>query len=389
MVSLTATDTATDTAIDRTPGGDLAGRMSAFALDRIAPRATLSHADDFPFDLWTAMGAAGLLAPNLPAAHGGEGATYTDLLRAGYELVRRGRCLGLAVCWQAHVLKARILFHDCATDDQRARWLPGFVSGESRAALAISEPGVGAHPKKLATEAVRDGESYVINGEKAYLTNGPIADLYTVFAITGRDGDRKRFSAFLVPRDTPGVTLLESGALDYLKPSLHCGLRLEDCRVPATAMIGPEGGAFETLSRPFRELEDTLMMGPLLGGLELLLAGVAARVRPMDEPARETVGGLVALGAALRATAERAAAELDAGRMAEAAFPAYALVFRNLARQFLETVAALRAETGLEGDRFLDTLARDLIKSIDIARYAQRLKQQKLSDLAVEEDVTA
>lgn len=380
---------ASQPASERAPGGDLAQRMAAFAEARIAPRTMLAFADDFPFDLWTAMGAAGLLAPNLPAAHGGEDATHADLLGAGYELVRRGHCLGLAVCWQAHVLKARILFHDLATDDQRARWLPGFASGESRAALAISEPGAGAHPKKLATEAVRDGETYVINGEKAYLTNGPIADLYAVFAITGRDGARKRFSAFLVPRDTPGVTLLESGALDYLKPSLHCGLRLEDCRVPATAMIGPEGGAFETLSRPFRELEDTLMMGPLLGGLELLLAGVAARVRPMDEPARETVGGLVALGAALHATARRGADLLDAGRMAAADFPAYALVFRNLARQFLETVAALRVDTRPEKDRFLDTLARDLTKSIDIARYAQRLKQQKLSDLAVEDDATA
>ncbi|MHA1113505.1 MAG: acyl-CoA dehydrogenase family protein [Alphaproteobacteria bacterium] len=382
MVSMTASDTA----IERAPTSDLAARMGAFAAAHIAPRETLSFTDDFPFDLWEAMGADGLLTPNLPAAFGGEDASHTELLRAGYELVRRGHCLGIAVCWQAHALKARVLFHDCANDAQRRNWLPKLASGALRTAMAISEPGAGAHPKKLATEAVRDGENYVITGEKAYLTNGPIADLFTIFAITGRDGDRKRFSAFLVPRETQGVTLLESGALDYLKPSLHCGLRLDGCRVPATAMIGPEGGAFEALSRPFRELEDTLMMGPLLGGLELLLAGVAARAGPMGDDDRETVGGLVALGTAMHATARRAAEKLDAGRMEEAGFPAYALAFRDLARQFLDTVAALRERLEIGADRVLDTLARDLIKSVDIARYAQRLKQQKLSTLALEEE---
>ena len=128
------------------------------------------------------------------------------------------------------------------TDGQKERYLPRRAG--STPCFAVSEPGAGAHPKHLKTEAVRDGDHYIVNGKKAYLTNGPISDLILLMAITGVEEGRKQYSIFLVPRETPGIEETEGVKIDFLKPSCHCGMRFTDVRVPADALLGPEGDAF-------------------------------------------------------------------------------------------------------------------------------------------------
>src|ERR1700733_29167 len=102
-----------------------------------------------------------------------------------------------------------------------ARCLPRLAS------VAISEPRVGAHPKLLTTRAEEDGDGYCIFGEKAWVSNGPLAEVFIVFAVTAVVEGRKRYSAFLVPRDTPGLSINEAAEYRALAPSRHCGLRLE------------------------------------------------------------------------------------------------------------------------------------------------------------------
>ena len=97
--------------------------------------------------------------------------------------------------------------------------------------LAISEPGTGAHPKYLQTSASREGDDWVLTGEKSFLTNGPLAALFVVLAVSATEGDKKRLTAFLVPRETPGLSLTDPIHLDFLKPSPHCGIRLDACRL--------------------------------------------------------------------------------------------------------------------------------------------------------------
>lgn len=124
---------------------------------------------------------------------------------AASRLSARGGVLGVTVSWLCHLMTARLHMAGRGTAAQRDHWLPRLAAGDSTLSLAISEPGAGAHPKHLATRAVRDGDDYVLDGEKTYLTNGPLADAFLVLAVTGAADGRKTFSAILVPADAPGL----------------------------------------------------------------------------------------------------------------------------------------------------------------------------------------
>ena len=164
-------------------------------------------------------------------------------------------------------------------EGQRAAWLPRLASGEWVASVAISEPRVGAHPKLLATRAEEDGDGYRITGEKAWVTNGPIAAVFVVFAIMAIDDGRKRYGAFLVPRDTPGLSIDEMPEYRALAPSRHCGLVLDGCHVPHSALLGPAGSAYEAMALPFRDVEDAVGTFGLLGAFRFLLSCLAEAER--------------------------------------------------------------------------------------------------------------
>ena len=231
------------------------------------------------------MARRGLLGWSIPAAYGGEGARFSDILPAVEAFVGRGGRPGLALSWMVHLIVGKVLIAgagkrhaekgDPAGDGLRAN---------GTASIALSEPGAGSDPKRIRTTAVKKGRTYVLDGEKAWLTNGPLADLFIVFAVTGERGGRKGFTAFLVPRETPGLTVREMPALGYLRPSPHCEIRLEGCTVPETAILGRRGRAWEDLSKPFRVAEDVLLAGAILGGLDRELR------QAVREPAGEADG---------------------------------------------------------------------------------------------------
>jgi len=245
-------------------------RFSAFAEKRIAPRAdSLSQSDSIPDDLWTAMGANGLFGLGLPPEAGGQGYDARSISEAGRVLVESGGNLGIAMSWLIHEIISRCIVQRFGAPEQHRDWLPALAAGRITGCFAVSEPGAGAHPKHLKTRAVRENDHYRITGEKTYLTNGPIAGLFIVIAITKEDAGRKGYTAFIIPNDAPGLTV-KSIPLNFLKPSPHGRILLEDCRVPAGQILGPIDGAYEAMVLPFREIEDILMMGPVLGGMAFL-----------------------------------------------------------------------------------------------------------------------
>lgn len=128
------------------------------------------------------------------------------------------------------------------TDAQKAAWLPRVAAGEVAAAFALSEPEAGSDAAALATTARRDGGDWVIDGTKTWISNGGIAGFYVVFARTGEAPGAKGLSAFIVPADTPGLTVAER--IDVIAPHPLATLRFEDCRVPADALIGEAGAGF-------------------------------------------------------------------------------------------------------------------------------------------------
>lgn len=128
------------------------------------------------------------------------------------------------------------------SEAQKREWLPRTRRGEAISAFALSEPASGSDVANLALTAKRDGDSYVLDGEKTWISNGGIADVYTLFARTGEAPGAKGLSAFVVPANTPGLTVAER--IDVVAPHPLARLAFKDCRIPASAMIGKPGEGF-------------------------------------------------------------------------------------------------------------------------------------------------
>ncbi|MED5574301.1 MAG: acyl-CoA dehydrogenase family protein, partial [Pseudomonadota bacterium] len=178
-------------------------RAKAFAQSEIATLTDLHEQEKPPEDLWRAFGVTGMTSIGLAPEYGGDGGDLRAMAQVGEAIAAEGGNLGLAGAWMARQLCARLHIYGYGTNEQKERYLPRLAAGLSTPCFAVSEPGAGAHPKHLKTEAVRDGDHYIVNGKKAYLTNGPISDLILLMAITGVEEGRKQYSIFLVPRETP------------------------------------------------------------------------------------------------------------------------------------------------------------------------------------------
>lgn len=271
-------------------------------------------ADAVPGPLWDRIAAAALFGLSTPKAFGGAGLEALEVARVARAFARAAGVQGLVTVWQSHNLLADWIFGRFASDAQREAWLPRIATGEATMAFAVSEPGAGAHPKKLSSTAKREGEGYRLDGGKAYVTNGPIAAVFAIVAVTEEDaGGRKRFGAFLVPRETPGLHVLPSEHVGFLKPSGHATLKLDGVMVPAEARLGGDASdLYPTMVKPLRDHEDAPGAWSRLGACERLAAslaaadpvtagGIAARLRAVerlleDDPSAE---GLLAVRAVL------------------------------------------------------------------------------------------
>lgn len=188
------------------------------------------------------LGALGFLGLTVPEEYGGSGGdhlTYclvTEELGRGDSSVRGIVSVSLGLV--AKTIAAR------GDEEQKRRWLPRLTSGEAIGCFGLTEPGTGSDAGNLTTRAVADGDGYVINGTKMFITNGTWADVVLLFARTGDAPGHKGVSAFLVPTDTPGLTRRTIHGKLGLRGQATAELVLEDVRVPASALMGPEGKGF-------------------------------------------------------------------------------------------------------------------------------------------------
>ena len=245
------------------------------------------------------MAEAGLLAPF---------ESYVAIAKVKAALTERTGLLGVGGVWGGRQMTGRWFIQSFGSGAQKSAWL-----GKT-AAVAISEPGAGAHPKQLTTRADRTRGSWRLSGEKAWCSNGPIADVLIVLAITSEEAGRKHYSMFLVPKGTPGLTLKDMPGFHALRPSRHCHVLLDGCEVPDSAMLGPEGTAYDRMALPFRDIEDSVGVFGTLGAFRFLLRALRPAAEPTNEAAL-SLGGLVALTAVYEAAAEAAVAPLDLGRV--------------------------------------------------------------------------
>jgi acyl-CoA dehydrogenase len=195
------------------------------------------------------LGGAGLLGLMFEPEHGGAGAdALTNLVFA--EALSQSTYGGFIVTVLVHTDMASPHLHHAGSPAQKARWLPGIVRGETVTAVAITEPGAGSDVAGIRTKAVRDGDGWVIDGSKTFITNGVHADLVFVAARTG--AARHAISIFAVERGTPGFTV--GRALDKTgwRSSDTAELHFERCRVPADHLLGEEGQGFRAVMKNFQ-----------------------------------------------------------------------------------------------------------------------------------------
>ncbi|HET7509589.1 MAG TPA: acyl-CoA dehydrogenase family protein [Solirubrobacterales bacterium] len=228
---------------------DLRDMVRQLAQAKIAPRAgEIDRSGEYPWDIRELLGSHDVLGLPFATEHGGTGTGTLVLQMAVEELAKADASCALMLMVQELGTLPIQLF---GSDEQKQQWLPKCASGEWSPAFALSEPEAGSDPAAMRTSAVRDGDEWVINGQKAWISNATIADFYVVFATTDREN--RRTSAFVVEKDAPGF---DPGKLEHklgIKGSPTGSPSFTDVRVPHENLIGGEGNglrvALGTLER--------------------------------------------------------------------------------------------------------------------------------------------
>jgi len=229
---------------------DLRATVRRFVEQELRPHIIdWEEAGAFPRTLYQQAGELGLLALGFPEADGGIPASYRQLQVLNEELCRTG-CGGLLASLFSHRIGTPPIVHG-GSPELRARVLPGILSGEKISALAVTEPGGGSDVANLATTAVRDGDHYIVNGSKTFITSGMRADWITLAVRTGGTG-AGGVSLLLVPGDTPGLARAPLKKMGWWC-SDTAELHFDQCRVPAANLLGAENAGFALLMRNFND----------------------------------------------------------------------------------------------------------------------------------------
>jgi isovaleryl-CoA dehydrogenase len=224
-----------------------------FMLKEIAPLAEqIDREDKLPPGIWKKMGDLGILGVTISEEYGGSG---FDLLTAVLVIEQIGRvCPALAVSYGAHANLCADNLHRNASEEHKRKYLPGLCSGELVGCLALTEPDVGSDALGIRTRAVRDGNEFILNGSKMFITNAPIGDVFLTYAKTNSSGAAKEgITAFIVERAFPGFRVSRELEKMGNRGSPTGEITFEDCRVPAENVVGEVNGG----------------IGVMMGGLDV------------------------------------------------------------------------------------------------------------------------
>jgi len=210
-----------------------------FVQKEVAPRAEkIDHEDQFPMDIFLKMGELGFLGITVPEEYGGSGSGLLAQAIVTEELATVSA--GLATSYAAHSNLVADNLNRHADDSQKRKYLPDLCTGKKIGCLAITEPGAGSDALAMTTKAIKDGDFYILNGTKTFITNGPVADIIMTYAKTAPKLGSHGISTFILEKDFPGFSVGKKIEKMGHRGSPFSELVFEDCRVPAENMVGEE-----------------------------------------------------------------------------------------------------------------------------------------------------
>jgi butyryl-CoA dehydrogenase len=281
---------------------DLRLAVRVLADERIAPRAAeIDRTAEFPWDVKELLAAHDILALPFPTEHGGLGGELLTVCLAIEQISRVCATSGLILAVQG---LGSLPLQLAGTDEQKARWFPELAAGETLIAFALTESEAGSDAAAARTQAIRDGDDYVVNGSKRFISQGSVADLITVFAVTDPEAPRhRRLSCFIVHKDTPGFKVERIEHKMGIRGSPTAELSFNDVRVPAADRVGEEGDGFDLAMRTLNRSRPGIAaqaVGIAQGALE-----VASRYAAERRQFGQRIGDFQMIGAML--------ADMDAG----------------------------------------------------------------------------
>ncbi|MFJ3388203.1 MULTISPECIES: acyl-CoA dehydrogenase [unclassified Lysinibacillus] len=214
-----------------------------FAQDKIEPWVERMEAGEFPRKLLAQMGELGLMGITAPEELGGSAMDFTSYIIAINELSKVSAVMGVILSVHTSVGTNPIIYF--GNDEQKKRYVPKLAAGEYLGAFCLTEPSAGSDAGSLQSKAVRDGDEYVINGSKVFITNGGEADVYIVFASTKPTEKTHGISAFIVEKGTSGLIVGKDEHKMGLHGSRTVQLTFDNCRIPAANLLGEEGEGFK------------------------------------------------------------------------------------------------------------------------------------------------
>lgn len=215
----------------------------AFAENEVEPvAADVDATEEVPMENVKKMARYGFFGIPFPKEYGGQGCDYLAYAMAVEELSKK--CATTGVIVSAHTSLCCAPIYENGTEEQKKKYLPDLLAGKKFGAFGLTEPGAGTDASGQRTTAVLDGDEYVLNGSKIFITNAGFADVFIVIAMTDRSKGNHGISAFIVERGTPGFSVGEPEDKMGIRGSSTCELIFEDCRIPKENLLGREGKGF-------------------------------------------------------------------------------------------------------------------------------------------------